>query len=82
MADGYGRSVLSLFTRLGQWMRSSLRGYEMRRTAARAGRWVRWRLSVYPSPIAKLIICKLAICGLFRIESWLCNFVVDALCDV
>lgn len=37
---------------------------------------------VYPGPIAKLIIYKLAICSLFRRDSWLFHFVVDALCDV
>lgn len=37
---------------------------------------------VYPGPIAKLIICKLAICSLFRRDKWLLYFIVDVLCDV
>lgn len=37
---------------------------------------------VYPSPIAKLVICSLVVCSLFRGGSWLFHLVFDALFGV
>lgn len=34
---------------------------------------------VYPSPIAKLIICNLIICSLAERQDWLCHLVFDVL---